>query len=101
MCVCVLCHCIFALAPLSYLPIEWSTRALVISQPQCEFPETIPTSPIIIHTADEGFICPRKYRLRIIAQWQKFQGNLRIWENGISGLQFSCLTKLFTQESNN
>ena len=42
-----------------------------------------------------------KYRLRIIAQWQKFQGNLRIWENGISGLQFSCLTKLFTQESNN
>ena len=65
-----------------------STPALATSQPQCEFPETIPTSQIIIHTADEGFICPRKYRLRIIAQWQKFQGNLRIWENGISGLQF-------------
>ena len=77
------------------------TPALATSQPQCEFPETIPTSPIIIHKADEGFICLGKYRLRIIAQWQKFQGNLRIWENGISGLQFSCLTKLFTQESNN
>ena len=77
------------------------TPALATSQPQCEFTETIPTSPIIIHTADEGFICPGKYRLQIIAQWQKFQGNLRIWENGISGLQFSCLTKLFTQGSNN
>ena len=77
-CVCVLCRCIFALAPLSYLPIEWSTRALAISQPQCEFPETIPTSPIIIHTEYEGFICPGKYCLQIIAQWQKFQGNLRI-----------------------
>ena len=76
------------------------TPALATSQPR-EFPETIPTSPIIIHTADEGFTCPEEYRLRIIAQWQKFQGNLRIWENGKSGLQFSCLTKLFTQESNN
>ena len=77
------------------------TPALATSQPQCEFTETIPTSPIIIHTADVGFIGPGKYRLQIIAQWQKFQGNLQIWENGISGLQFSYLTKLFTQESNN
>ena len=76
------------------------TPALATSQPQCEFPETIPTSPIIIHTADEGFMSPGKYRLRIIAQWQKFQGNLQIQENGISGLQFSCLTKLFTRGSN-
>ena len=76
------------------------TPALATSQPQCEFPETIPNFPIIIHTADEGFICPRKYRLQIIAQWQTFQGNLQIWKNGISGLQFSCLTKLFTQGSN-
>ena len=82
------------------MPIEWSTPALANSQPQCEFPETIPTSPIIIHTADVGFICPGKYRLRIIAQWQKFQGNSQILENGISGFQFSCLTKLFTQGSN-
>ena len=76
------------------------TPALATSQPQCEFPEKIPTSPIIIHTTNEEFICPGKYCLRIIAQWQKFQGNLQIWENGISGLQFSCLTKLFTQGSN-
>ena len=77
------------------------TPALATSQPQCEFPETIPTSPIIIHTADERFLCPGKYCLRFIAQWEKLQGNLRIWESGISGLQFSCLTKLFTQGSNN
>ena len=44
------------------------TPALATSQPQCEFTETIPTSPIIIHTADEGFICPVKYRWRIFAQ---------------------------------
>ena len=81
--------------------VRTATPALATSQPQCEFTETIPTSPIIIHTADEGFICPGKYRWRIIAQWEKFQGNLQIWENGINGLQFSCLTKLFTQGSNN
>ena len=76
------------------------TPALATSQPQCEFPETIPTSPIIIHTADVGFIGPGKYRLQIIAQWQKFHGNLQKWKNGISGLQFSCITKFFTQGSN-
>ena len=47
---------------------EQSTPALATSQPQCEFTETIPTSPIIIHTADVGFICPGKYRWRIFAQ---------------------------------
>ena len=54
------------------------TPALATSQPQCEFPEAISTpSHIIIHTADEGFICPRKYRWRIFAQLQKFQGSLQ------------------------
>ena len=54
------------------------TPALATSQPQCEFPEAISTpSHIIIHTADEGFICPRKYRWQIFAQLQKFQGSLQ------------------------
>ena len=59
--------------------VVWSentstTPALATSQPQCEFPETILTSSHIIHTADEEFICPGKYRWRIFAQLQIFQG---------------------------
>ena len=54
-----------SLNALKWLP---NTPALATSQPQCEFTETIPSSPIIIHTADVGFICPRKYRWRIFAQ---------------------------------
>ena len=60
-------------------PWTWCqfTPALATSQPQCEFPETISTSSHIIHTADEEFICPGKYRWRIFAQLQIFQGNLQ------------------------
>ena len=52
------------------------TPALATSLPQCEFPETISTPSLIIHTTDEGFIYPRKYRWRIFAQLQKFQGSV-------------------------
>ena len=56
------------LVPYSTYSTYKYTPALAASQPQCEFTETIPTSPIIIHTADEGNICPGKYRWRIFAQ---------------------------------
>ena len=56
---------------------KYVTPALATSQPQYEFPETISTSSHIIHTADEEFICPGKYRWRIFAQLQIFQGNLQ------------------------
>ena len=65
-----LCRVVFAVA-------SPPTPALATSQPQCEFPETISTSSHIIHTADQGFICPGKYRWRIFAQLQIFQGNLQ------------------------
>ena len=54
-----------------------NTPALAFSQPQCDFPETISNSSHIIHTADEEFICPGKYRWQIFAQLQIFQGNLQ------------------------
>ena len=53
------------------------TPALATCQPQDESSETIPLSPSIIHMSDEELGCPGNYRLRIIAQWAKFQGNFQ------------------------
>ena len=63
------------------------TPALVTSQPQCECPETIPTPSSLIHTADDKFVCPGKYRWGIFAQLRKFQGNLQTRENGKNEVQ--------------
>ena len=38
--------------PLTNIATSQITPALATSQPQCEFPETIPTSPIIVCEAD-------------------------------------------------
>ena len=53
------------------------TPALATCQPRDESSETIPLSPSIIHMSDEELGCPGNYRWRIIAQWAKFQGNLK------------------------
>ena len=64
-------------------PMVSRTPALATCQPRCESAETIPLSPSIIHTSDEELGCPGNYRLRIIAQWAKFQGNLQKRESGV------------------
>ena len=53
------------------------TPALATCQPRDESSETIPLSPSIIHMSDEELGCPGNYRWEIIAQWAKFQGNLK------------------------
>ena len=53
------------------------TPALATCQPQCEWPETIPPSPSIIHMSDEELGCPRNFRRGNFAHLPKFQGSLQ------------------------
>ena len=53
------------------------TPALATFQPQCEWPETIPPSPSIIHMSDEELGCPRNFRRGNFAHLPKFQGSLQ------------------------
>ena len=43
----------------AFKPSKYLTPSLVTSQLQCEPSESIPTPRLIIHTANEEFVCPR------------------------------------------
>ena len=62
----------------AFKPSKYLTPSLVTSQLQCEPSESIPTPRLIIHTANEEFVCPRNCDWEInFAQLQKIQGSLQ------------------------
>ena len=76
----------------AFKPSKYLTPSLVTSQLQCEPSESIPTPRLIIHTANEEFVCPRNCGWEILHSCKKCRGVCKTIKNDIFGLNNADLT---------